>query len=57
MNSNKELEKLVFNSKVISDGRITIPRNERALLGIEDGDYVTVEIKKIKKPQEAVATV
>ena len=57
MNSNKELEKLVFNSKVISDGRITIPRNERALLGIEDGDYVTVEIKKIKKPQEAVASV
>ncbi len=54
MNSNEELEKLVFNSKVISDGRITIPRNERALLRIEEGDYVTVEIKKILK-QEAVA--
>ena len=57
MTTNEEIEKLVFNAKVVSEGRISIPKNERLLLGIEEGDYVTVEIKKLKKKLEAEATV
>ena len=54
MNTTTESEKLVFNAKIISGGRIAIPKNERLLLDLDEGDYVTIEIKKIKK-QEAVA--
>lgn len=35
-----------FKSKVFGKGRITIPKQIREKLGIEEGDYVEVEILK-----------
>ena len=56
MDTKTKSEKLVFNAKIISGGRIAIPKTERLILDLDEGDYVTIEIKKLKKPQEAVAT-
>ncbi len=38
-----------FTGKVIRFGRVTIPQNIRELLNIDEGDYVIVEIAKVKK--------
>lgn len=38
-----------FAGKVIKFGRITIPYEIRELLSIDEGDYVIVEIAKVKK--------
>ena len=35
-----------FRSQVIGKGRITIPKAVREKLGIQDGDFVEIEIKK-----------
>lgn len=45
-----------FVSQVVSMGRITIPKQVRAELGIEEGDYVQVQdIKKLNaKPEGTV---
>ena len=38
-----------FVAKVIKFGRVTIPQEIRELLSIDEGDYVVVEIEKVKK--------
>lgn len=35
--------------KVCKDYRITIPKNVRDVMGIDVGDYVIIEIKKVVK--------
>jgi len=43
----------VFVARVISDGKVTVPRRVRELLRIEKGDYVRVTITEvIKKKQQ-----
>ena len=42
-----------FKARVISRGRITIPDTLRELLGIEEGDFVEVQLKKVDNPKEA----
>lgn len=41
-----------FISRVIADGRVTIPRKMRKKLGIVEGDFVEVQIlRKINREQ------
>ena len=54
---DKNTENLAFTAKVISLYRITIPSVTRAILGIEEGDIIEFEIKKLIKKQEATASV
>jgi len=43
----------VFVARVISDGKVTVPRRVRDVLRIEKGDYVRVTITEvIKKKQQ-----
>jgi len=43
----------VFVARVISDGKVTVPRRVRELLRIEKGDYVRVTITEvIRKKQQ-----
>lgn len=35
-----------FTTKIINKGRITIPCEIRELLGVSDGDFVDLDIKK-----------
>ncbi|WP_324736714.1 AbrB/MazE/SpoVT family DNA-binding domain-containing protein [Thermococcus sp. SY098] len=45
-----ELEKPIpVIAKVISSGRISIPKDIRDLLELKEGDYVVIEIKGIVK--------
>lgn len=48
-----DMQKIGFIGKVISEGRVTIPKEIRDLLGIHNGDFVELEVKDIKKSQEA----
>ncbi len=50
-------EKLNFVAKIIANNRITIPEVPRSLLELEKGDIIEVEIKRIVKKQEVVASV
>jgi len=38
-----------FISKVISEGRVTIPKRIRELLGIREGDYIKLELIEVKR--------
>lgn len=38
-----------FLGRVISDGRITIPELVRITLNIKDGDYVEIQIERVRK--------
>jgi len=40
-----------FVAKVIKFGRVTIPQEIRELLGIREGDMVTMEVKKIHRKE------
>jgi len=43
-----------FISKVIADGRVTIPKKLREKQGIEEGDFLELEvIRKINSSKEA----
>ena len=43
-----------FISKVIADGRVTIPKDLREKEGINEGDFVEVQvIRKINTSEEA----
>ena len=47
----------VFVARVISDGKVTVPRRVRDVLRIEKGDYVRVTITEvIKKRQQKART-
>jgi len=48
----------VFVARVIADGKVTVPRRVRDVLGIEKGDYVRVSIVEVikEKPQRRVKT-
>jgi len=35
-----------FPAKVVSDGRVTIPKDERDELGLSEGDKVWVQVEK-----------
>lgn len=49
MYNSEEIKKTHrFVTKVISNGRITLDANIRKNLRIKDGDYVFVELAKIK---------
>jgi bifunctional DNA-binding transcriptional regulator/antitoxin component of YhaV-PrlF toxin-antitoxin module len=39
----------VFKARVLDNNRITIPREEVDLLGIQPGDYVAVILSKIER--------
>jgi len=41
----------VFVARVISDGKVTVPRRVREVLRIEKGDYVRVTITEVIKRQ------
>ena len=52
----KKLKNQTFISKVIADGRVTIPKEMRKQKGIDEGDFVEVQlIRKItaSNPKEA----
>ena len=51
-----EIQNLDFITKIISNFRVSIPIALRELLELEEGDIVELEIKRIVKKQEAVAT-
>lgn len=36
-------------ARVINDGRVTIPVEARRELGIEEGDYVLIDIRPIRE--------
>lgn len=38
-----------FVSKIIADGRVTVPQKVRELLKLKEGDFVEVEINKIQE--------
>lgn len=38
-----------FVAKVIKFGRVTIPAEIRELLSIDEGDYVVVEVRRVRK--------
>jgi AbrB family looped-hinge helix DNA binding protein len=44
-----------FTAKIIADGRVTIPDTLRELLSLNEGDFVEIEVTKIKKTEEVVA--
>ena len=48
---NKEVITMEFVAKVIKFGRVTIPQEIRELLGIREGDMVTMEVKKIHRKE------
>ena len=52
-----EIQNLDFITKIISNFRVSIPIALRELLELEEGDIVELEIKRIVKKQEAVASV
>lgn len=35
-------------TRVINDGRVTIPADVRRELGIEEGDYVLIDVKPLE---------
>ena len=41
-----------FVGKIIADGRVTIPDKIRELLRLKEGDFVEVEVNKIKASKE-----
>jgi len=41
----------VFVARVIADGKVTVPRRVRDVLGIEIGDYVRVAVTEVIKRQ------
>ena len=44
-----------FVARVFQDGKVTVPKRLRELLGIEDGDYVrlsVVEVIKLKSERK-----
>ena len=44
-----------FVARVFQDGKVTVPKRLRELLGIEDGDYVrlnVVEVIKLKSEKK-----
>jgi len=43
----------VFKARVLDNNRITIPKEEVDILGIEPGDYVAVILTKIEPEKEA----
>ncbi len=48
--------KEVFVARVISDGKVTVPRRVRELLRIEKGDYVRVTITEVIREKEQQKT-
>jgi len=42
----------VFVARVISDGKVTVPRRVREVLRIEKGDYVRVTITEVIRKRE-----
>jgi len=42
----------VFVARVIADGKVTVPRRVRDVLGIEKGDYVRVTITEVIKERK-----
>jgi len=43
-----------FIGKVISEGRVTIPKKVRELLEIQEGDYVRLRLLEIAKKETKV---
>jgi len=41
-----------FKARIISNGRVTIDKTVRELLGLKKGDVVKVHIEKIDNPKE-----
>ncbi len=41
-----------FITEVISDGRITIPKEIREGMRIEDGDHIELEILRVIRPKK-----
>jgi len=39
----------VFVARVVSGGKVTVPRGVRDVLGVEEGDYVRVIITEVIK--------
>ena len=48
---DKKVITMEFVAKVIKFGRVTIPQEIRELLGIREGDMVTMEVKKIHRKE------
>ncbi len=42
-------DETIFTAKIMAKGRITVPQNERDVIGLDVGDFVQVRIKKIAK--------
>ena len=41
-----------FPTKVLRDGKTTIPYNIRRKLGLETGDWIVIQILKVEKKKE-----
>jgi AbrB family looped-hinge helix DNA binding protein len=48
----KHLKPESFISKVIADGRVTIPKDMRKKKGIDEGDFVEVQLVRKISPSE-----